>query len=48
MDSTITTRIVGKVNLSIDYSNFAPDHNGPGSQRISGGGGASSLSSLVK
>ena len=36
MDSTITTRIVGKVNLSIDYSNFLPDHTGPGSERISG------------
>jgi hypothetical protein len=36
MDSTITTRIVGKVNLSIDYSNFSPDHTGPGSERISG------------
>jgi len=36
MDSTITTRIVGKVNLSIDYSNFSPDHRGPGSERISG------------
>lgn len=50
MDSTITTRIVGKVNLSIDYSNFAPDHGRPGSQRTGGtdSDGASSFSSLAK
>jgi hypothetical protein len=46
MDSTITTRIVGKVNLSIDYSNFLPDHTGPGSERISGA--ANSFALLVK
>lgn len=49
MDSTITTRIVGKVNLSIDYSNFAPDHGVPASQTTGASAtGANSLSSLVK
>lgn len=46
MDSTITTRIVGKVNLSIDYSNFSPHHTGPGSERISGA--ANSFALLTK
>jgi hypothetical protein len=47
MDTTITTRIVGKVNLSINYSNFEPNRNGPGGQKV-GSGRVDSFSVLAK